>query len=284
MSSTSVSVVVPLRGSGPAPALEAISAYLETTGFKFEVLAPSADAYGPALRRGVSDAKGSVVVIVDPELPYPVTAIGDAVALVESGATDVVFASAREEFQGPALTRWLLVPILPEDMALWFLRIGLIVAFGLHIHAAYSLTRINRRARGTGYESRRDYIAANYARRTMRVSGINVSLFLVGPLIDERYLAEIEYIVPAGCFLLAAATNFFYDVSLMTARREAACGPVDLTLSGLMIGGAVIGACFGLSWFKAWLTFSAVLPWIVSRPLARHYLLRSAPRDAAASP
>jgi 2-polyprenyl-3-methyl-5-hydroxy-6-metoxy-1,4-benzoquinol methylase len=114
MSSTSVSVVVPLRGSGSAPAVEAISRYLETTGFKFEVLAPAADAYGPALRRGVSDAKGSVVVVVDPELPYPVSAIGTAVALVESGATDVVFASTREDFHGSALARWLLVPMLPD--------------------------------------------------------------------------------------------------------------------------------------------------------------------------
>ena len=49
--------------------------------------------YGTALRRGVSDAKGSVIVIADPALPYPVSAIGDAVAMVEIGATDVVFAS-----------------------------------------------------------------------------------------------------------------------------------------------------------------------------------------------
>src|SRR5687768_12465957 len=114
MSSTSVSVVVPLRGSGSAPAVEAISRYLETTGFKFEVLAPTADAYGPALRRGVSDAKGSVVVVADPELPYPVSAIGDAVAMVESGATDIVFASTRTDYAGPALVRWLLAPMLPD--------------------------------------------------------------------------------------------------------------------------------------------------------------------------
>lgn len=114
MSSTSVSVVVPLRASGSATAAAAIAKYLETTGFTFEVLTPEGELPGPALRRGVSDARGSVVVIVDPELPYPVSAIGDAVVMVDSGAADVVFGSARVDYEGPALTRWLLVPILPD--------------------------------------------------------------------------------------------------------------------------------------------------------------------------
>lgn len=114
MSSTSVSVVVPLRAAGAANAVAPIERYLETTGFTFEVLAPAGEQYAVALRRGVADAKGSVIVIVDPELPYPVSAIGDAVAMVESGATDVVFASTRPDFQGPAALRWLLVPILPD--------------------------------------------------------------------------------------------------------------------------------------------------------------------------
>ncbi len=116
MSATSVSVVVPLSRPGSGPAAKAVAAYLETTGLTFEVLTPEGEQYGVAVRRGVSDAKGSVVVIADAELPYPVSAIGDAVAMVESGATDVVFASARSDFAGPALVRWLLVPMLPDRM------------------------------------------------------------------------------------------------------------------------------------------------------------------------
>ena len=114
MSSTSVSVVVPLRGDGAAPATGAIERYLDTTGFTYEVLVPPVETYGAALRRAVSDAKGSVVVIVDPELPYPVRAIGDAVAMVESGLTDVVFASTRDDYRGPLLPRTMLVPLLPD--------------------------------------------------------------------------------------------------------------------------------------------------------------------------
>lgn len=114
MSATSVSVVVPLSRPGSNPVTKDIAAYLETTGLTFEVLTPEGDRYGVAVRRGVSDAKGSVVVIADAALPYSVSAIGDAAAMVESGATDVVFASAQRDFTGPAFLRWLLVPMLPD--------------------------------------------------------------------------------------------------------------------------------------------------------------------------
>jgi succinate dehydrogenase / fumarate reductase cytochrome b subunit len=67
------------------------------------------------------------------------------------------------------------------------MRIGLIAAFALHIHSAYSLTRINRAARETKYQSRRDYIAANYASRTMRYSGVIVGLFIVWHLFDLTF-------------------------------------------------------------------------------------------------
>ncbi len=80
--------------------------------------------------------------------------------------------------------RELLVPILPHTVFLWLLRIGLIVAFALHIHAAYSLTRTNHAAREVKYQSKRDYLAANYASRTMRWSGVIVGLFLVWHLFD----------------------------------------------------------------------------------------------------
>jgi len=113
MSSTNVSVVVPHR-PGFSPRLGELEQFLETTGLTFEVLAAEGDQLGPALRRGVSEARGSVIVIADPALPYPVRALGDAIAMVESETTDVVFASTRADYRGPALVRWLLVPTLPD--------------------------------------------------------------------------------------------------------------------------------------------------------------------------
>lgn len=80
--------------------------------------------------------------------------------------------------------RELLVPILPRTVALWLLRIGLIGAFAVHIHCAYGLTVINRKARPVKYQSPRDYVAVSFAARTMRWSGIIVGLFLLFHLAD----------------------------------------------------------------------------------------------------
>ena len=105
MSSTSLSVVVPRRASATAATGDAIARFFEPTGFTFEILTPDGEDYGASLRRAVSEAKGRVVVVVDPELPYPVSAIGDVVAMIESGASDVVYGSTRAEYQGPLIPR-----------------------------------------------------------------------------------------------------------------------------------------------------------------------------------
>jgi len=80
--------------------------------------------------------------------------------------------------------RELLVPILPRTIALWLLRGGLLVAVVLHVHAAYSLTRLNRSARSVKYQSPRDYQVASFASRTMRWTGIIVFLFVFWHLAD----------------------------------------------------------------------------------------------------
>ena len=75
-------------------------------------------------------------------------------------------------------------PAFPRTIVLWFLRFLLASAFALHIAAAYSLTRMNRRARPVRYQSHRDYVAANFASRTMRWTGIIVGLFVIFHLLD----------------------------------------------------------------------------------------------------
>ena len=80
--------------------------------------------------------------------------------------------------------RDLFEPIFPRSFILWTVRIVLITAFALHIHAAYVLTQMNHRARPENYASPRDYAAANFASRTMRWSGIIVLLFLAWHLLD----------------------------------------------------------------------------------------------------
>jgi succinate dehydrogenase / fumarate reductase, cytochrome b subunit len=74
--------------------------------------------------------------------------------------------------------------LLPRTWLLWAIRTGLIAAFVFHIHAAATLTIINRRARPDPYKSPRDYVAADFASRTMRWTGIIVLLFLLFHLMD----------------------------------------------------------------------------------------------------
>jgi succinate dehydrogenase / fumarate reductase cytochrome b subunit len=76
--------------------------------------------------------------------------------------------------------------LLPRTVLLWIIRIVLILAFVFHIHSAAGLTLMNRKARPAGdrYQSKRDYVAADYASRTMRFTGVFVLLFLIFHLMD----------------------------------------------------------------------------------------------------
>jgi len=75
--------------------------------------------------------------------------------------------------------------LVPRNNLLWILRIGLMGAFAIHVHAAYSLTLENRRKGGeVQYQTQRDYLVANYASRTMIWSGTIVLLFIAYHLAD----------------------------------------------------------------------------------------------------
>ncbi len=82
--------------------------------------------------------------------------------------------------------------LVPRTLLLWLLRVGLIVMFALHIHAAYSLRAMGGRTSDeidpvTGnkkYASKQDYIAANFASRTMRWTGPIIALYLLFHLAD----------------------------------------------------------------------------------------------------
>ena len=95
-----------------------------------------------------------------------------------------VFLSAGEVDQYGEWLRTILEPALPRTVFLWILRVGLIGAFFLHITSAYQLTRMNHAARPVKYKGGRTYVAADFASRTMRWTGIIIGLFLVYHLAD----------------------------------------------------------------------------------------------------
>jgi dolichyl-phosphate beta-glucosyltransferase len=120
MSEPSFSVVVPAYNEADAigETLSAVSAYFAATGLRYEILviddgstddtaqivekfSSSLDPFvriirssrnegkGGAVRRGVQEARGEVIAFIDADLPYRAQNLGDAIALVHSGATDI---------------------------------------------------------------------------------------------------------------------------------------------------------------------------------------------------
>jgi len=115
--------------------------------------------------------------------------------------------------------RSLLYPIAPEQSILNLLRAVLVLALIAHVVAAWQLTVMNRRARPERYRSKRDYVVADFAARTMRWTGVIVLLFLVYHLADltwgwvnpapagstpyEKVIASFSVPAVAGFYLVA---------------------------------------------------------------------------------
>jgi succinate dehydrogenase / fumarate reductase cytochrome b subunit len=97
-------------------------------------------------------------------------------------------------------------PALPRTVLLWAMRVVLIGAFAVHIIAAYQLTRMNQKARPTHYQSKRDYVAANFASRTMRWTGIIVAAFVIFHLLDLTWGAANPHFVRGDPY-----DNLFYS-------------------------------------------------------------------------
>jgi succinate dehydrogenase / fumarate reductase cytochrome b subunit len=123
------------------------------------------------------------------ELLDALRAYGFSNFIVSGGGTEFVRAVSQQ-----------LYGIAPEGVVLWILRAGLVGMLVLHLHAAYSLTQLNRKARPVKYQSPRDYQAANFASRTMRWTGIIVLLFIIWHLADLT-LGTLNAIGTDGTFV-----------------------------------------------------------------------------------
>jgi succinate dehydrogenase / fumarate reductase cytochrome b subunit len=134
-------------------------------------------------------------------MPWPLniyqTAVGKKWVMALSGIALLGFIFAHmvgnlHMYQGPQqlneyaeALRTLGGKLAPRTWVLWAMRFGLLAAFGLHIHSAYGLTRMNQAAnKGAKYQDKREYIAANFASRTMRWTGIIIGLYVIFHLAD----------------------------------------------------------------------------------------------------
>jgi succinate dehydrogenase / fumarate reductase, cytochrome b subunit len=127
------------------------------------------------------------------------TAVGKKYAMAISGIAMMGFVLAHmignlkmyqgaEQLDGYAkFLKELLYPIAPKGAVLWITRVGLISMLLLHMHAAFSLTQMNRKARPVKYQGARDYQIANFASRSMRWTGIVVFAFILWHLGDFTF-------------------------------------------------------------------------------------------------
>jgi hypothetical protein len=129
---------------------------------------------------------------------------------------------------------------------------------------------------------RTDLIALAYT--VIALAGLAVvnaiAPLLIGTLISPNYSASLVWIIPAGCFGITTMTALFYHTMLLAGRCERACGPVDLTTAGILFTGCLLAAAAGKIWFISWLMFTPLVPWVLTRLLARYYLFKLASTPA----
>jgi succinate dehydrogenase cytochrome b subunit len=106
-------------------------------------------------------------------------------------------------------------PALPRTVLLWVVRVVLVAALVLHITAALVLTVRNRRARPIRYRSRRENVAATYASRTMRWSGVIVGLFILFHLADLTWGSANPGFIPGDAYHNVVASFRRWPVAVM---------------------------------------------------------------------
>lgn len=124
--------------------------------------------------------------------------IGKKVVMAVSGAILVLFVLGHmvgnlKVFQGPEHfnayaegLRTVGAPFFGRGQLLWLVRLVLLAAVGLHIWAAWAVTRASWSARPVPYQ-RLDLIETDYAARTMRWGGVLIVLFVVYHLLDLTF-------------------------------------------------------------------------------------------------
>ncbi len=133
------------------------------------------------------------------QLPWPLniyqSAVGKKYAMAISGIGLLGFVVVHmignlHLYEGPAQVheygealRDLGGHLAPRTFLLWLMRLGLMAMFAIHIHSAYSLSRMSLKA-DDAYAGKRNYTAANFASRTMRWTGPIVLLYLLFHLAD----------------------------------------------------------------------------------------------------
>lgn len=191
------------------------------------------------------------------------------------------------------VNRWIVAGFFGADQAGFFTlatNISLIVTsmlgtvFMQYFQPVFFSANSNTPSARNELASRVDRVAAAYC--GLSLSGIMalrlIAPYLIGTLINEKYRAALPLIVATGCFSAAMTTTQFFHVMLLAGKREKACGPHDIATAVLFSVGGVVAATLGEHTLQGWLMATPVIPWILSRPIARHYFFKPAAADGHA--
>jgi succinate dehydrogenase / fumarate reductase cytochrome b subunit len=165
---------------------------------------------------------------------------------------------------------------------LWIARAGLLLAVGLHIWAAWSLTRMNQKARPQGYREKQ-HRESTYASRTMRWSGVIVLLFVVYHLMHftwgnahpnfihgdvyHNFVVGFRQVVPSVVYIVAmlalglhlyhGAWSFLQTLGLSHPRWS----PLRHTFAALLTAVVVLGnISFPVAVLAGWLPLRTSAP------------------------
>lgn len=125
--------------------------------------------------------------------------VGKKILMALSGAVLVLFVIGHmvgnlKAFQGPQkfdayaeFLRDVGAPVFGHGQLLWVVRVVLLWAVGVHILAAWQLTRTSHAARPVGYRKGLQPDASTYASRTMRWGGVILVFFIVYHLLHFTF-------------------------------------------------------------------------------------------------
>ena len=88
-------------------------------------------------------------------------------------------------------------PLLPHEGLLWIARIVLLGCVALHITAAIQVWMMSRDARPEAY-TKKEYVIASYASRTMRWGGVIVLAFIIWHIMDLTLGVTPGYVFEHG--------------------------------------------------------------------------------------
>lgn len=264
------SVVVPAYNEASIieESLQVIAGYLHQTGLSYELLVVDdgstdgtrqlVEAFcqldpnvrlikmdrnqgkGAAVRRGVQEARGAVISFTDADLPYRVQNLGDVIALVQSGVTDIAI-GARDlrsseadpsypwirKFMGRSfslIVQSLLVPRIPDTQC------GLKAFAGTTAKLLFAESKIN----GFGFDFEILFLANKYG---FRVERVPVTM-------SHRHESKVRLIQDSAIMLrdVIRVRRINRQMGYRAARRCPVCFSSEVW-SLTQIGGSVVRQC-----------------------------------------